>query len=224
MVKVPNEEHLRQLTQAVIHNVPTAQPSPQEAAHAAIVRRIVFPRIQHVLYIIRENRTYDQVLGDLGGGNGDPALTLFGQTVTPNAHRIAKEWVLFDNLFVNGEVSENGHQWSDAAYATDFTSQAWLQSYSGRAEPKATESELGADERLRSSPAGYLWDNCARHGLSFRTYGEFAYFHSGPEEGPRFVAKGLEGHASLAWLKLASAGLDRHHERSRSGLGAGFHQ
>jgi hypothetical protein len=107
---------------------------------------------------------------------------------------------------VNGEVSENGHQWSDAAYATDFTSQAWLQTYGGRAEPKAAEGELGADERLRSSPAGYLWDNCGRHGKSFRTYGEFAYFHSGPDEGPRFVAKGLEGHASLEWLKIASSG------------------
>lgn len=206
VINVPNERTLRQMTRTVIRNVPTAQPSPEDVAHAALIRKSVFPKIRHVLYIIRENRTYDQVLGDVREGNGDPALTLFGQKVTPNAHRIAKEWTLFDNLFVNGEVSENGHQWSDAAYATDFTSQAWLQSYSGRPEPKAAESELGADERLRSSPAGYLWDNCERHGLSFRTYGEFAYFHSGPDEGPRFVAKGLEGHASLAWLKLASKG------------------
>ena len=205
VVAVPNERTLRQMTQMVIDNVPAVQPR-QDAAQAALIQKSVFPTIRHVLYIIRENRTYDQVLGDVREGNGDPALTLFGEKVTPNGHRIAKEWTLFDNLFVNGEVSENGHQWSDAAYATDFTSQAWLQSYSGRPEPKAAQSELGADERLRSSPAGYLWDNCERHGLSFRTYGEFAYFHSGPDEGPRFVAKGLEGHASLAWLKLASAG------------------
>lgn len=205
IVDVPNERTLRQWTQQVIQNFPKPDRSSERLAHADIAR-LIFPRIRHVLYIIRENRTYDQVLGDLGEGNGDPALTLFGKRVTPNAHRIAKSWVLFDNLFVNGEVSENGHQWSDAAYATDFTSQAWLQSYSGRPEPKATESELGADERLRSSPGGYLWDDCARHGLSFRTYGEFAYFHSGPDEGPRFVAKGLEGHASLEWLRLASAG------------------
>jgi YVTN family beta-propeller protein len=205
VIEVPDERTLRQMTQMVIHNVPPVQP-PQDAAHAALIQKSVFPVIRHVLYVIRENRTYDQVLGDVRDANGDPALTLFGEKVTPNAHRIAKEWTLFDNLFVNGEVSENGHQWSDAAYATDFTSQAWLQSYSGRPEPKAAQSELGADERLRSSPAGYLWDNCERHGLSFRTYGEFAYFHSGPDEGPRFVAKGLEGHASVAWLKLASAG------------------
>jgi YVTN family beta-propeller protein len=206
VVNVPDERGLQHLTQQVLRNFPKPEPSTQEAAHEEQVRRYVFPRIKHVLYIIRENRTYDQVFGDLGGGNGDPTLTMFGERVTPNAHRMARRWVTFDNLFVNGEVSENGHQWSDGAYATDFTSQAWLQSYSGRPEPKAVESELGADERLRSSPGGYLWDNCARHGLSFRTYGEFAYFHSGPEEGPRFVAKGLQGHASLEWLKQASAG------------------
>jgi YVTN family beta-propeller protein len=206
VVNVPGRRQLQHLTQQVLQNFPKAKPSAEEAAHDEEVRKSVFPHIKYVLYIIRENRTYDQVFGDLGEGNGDPALTMFGERVTPNAHRIAKKSVIFDNLFVNGEVSENGHQWSDGAYATDFTSQAWLQSYSGRPEPKAAESELGADERLRSSPAGYLWDNCARHGLTFRTYGEFAYFHSGPEEGPRFVAKGLEGHASLEWLKQAAAG------------------
>jgi YVTN family beta-propeller protein len=206
VVTIPDEPHLQHLTQQVLQNFPKPEPSAEEAAHEEEVRKSVFPHIKHVLYIIRENRTYDQVFGDLGAGNGDPALTMFGERVTPNAHQMAKKGVIFDNLFVNGEVSENGHQWSDGAYATDFTSQAWLQSYSGRPEPKAAESELGADERLRSSPAGYLWDNCARHGLSFRTYGEFAYFHSGPEEGPRFVAKGLEGHASLEWLKQAAAG------------------
>jgi YVTN family beta-propeller protein len=206
VVPITDDKQLKRFTSLVRGNVPSPQVDRQEAAVAEKIGNQVFPHIRHVLYIIRENRTYDQVLGDLGKGNGDPALTLFGENVTPNAHRIAKEWALLDNLFVNGEVSENGHQWSDAAYATQFTSQAWLLSYSGRSEPKATESELGADERLRSSPGGYLWDNCARHGLTFRTYGEFAYFHSGPDEGPRFVAKGLKGHASVEWLKLASAG------------------
>jgi hypothetical protein len=206
VVPIPDDTQLNGFTNLVRANFPNPQPAREEASMAEEIRKQVFPHIRHILYIIRENRTYDQVLGDLGRGNGDPALTLFGESVTPNAHQIGREWALLDNLFVNGEVSENGHQWSDAAYATQFTSQAWLQSYSGRSEPKATESELGADERLRSSPAGYLWDNCARHGLTFRTYGEFAYFHSGPDEGPRFVAKGLAGHASLEWLKLASAG------------------
>jgi YVTN family beta-propeller protein len=204
VIPIPNGEQLERYTRRVANNFP--DPEPQDQKLAREIRTHVFPEIQHVLYVIRENRTYDQVLGDLEKGNGDPSLTLFGEKVTPNAHDIARRWAVLDNLFVNGEVSENGHQWSDAAYATQFTSQAWLQSYSGRPEPKATESELGADERLRSSPGGYLWDNCARHGRTFRTYGEFAYFHSGPGEGPRFVAKGLDGHASVEWLKVASAG------------------
>ena len=204
VIPIPDAEQLERFTRQVANNFPN--PEPQDHKLSAEIRTRVFPKIEHVLYIIRENRTYDQVLGDLQKGNGDSSLTLFGEKITPNAHHIARTWAVLDNLFVNGEVSENGHQWSDAAYATQFTSQAWLQSYSGRPEPKATESELGADERLRSSPGGYLWDNCARHNRSFRTYGEFAYFHSGPGEGPRFVAKGLEGHASVEWLKVASAG------------------
>lgn len=204
-IKLPTKERLDQLTKQVIQNVPSTENDSEVKAMAETIRGRVFPHIKHVLYIIRENRTYDQVLGDLGRGNGDPNLTLFGEPVTPNAHNLARTWAAFDNLYVNGEVSENGHQWSDAAYATDFVSKAWLQSYSGRGEPKAEDGELGADERLRSSPGGYLWDNCARHGISFRTFGEFAFFHSGRDQGPRFVAKGLEGHASVEWLKLASS-------------------
>jgi YVTN family beta-propeller protein len=205
-INVPGEIQLKRLTEQVIHNFPNVEHDEEHKPSAKEIRERVFPRIRHVLYIIRENRTYDQVLGDLGKGNGDPTLTLFGEKVTPNAHDLARRWALLDNLYVNGEVSENGHQWSDAAYATDFTSQAWLQSYSGRSEPKAGDGELGADERLTASPGGYLWDNCARHRLSFRTFGEFAFFHSGRDEGPRFVAKGLEGHASIAWLRLTSSG------------------
>ncbi|MGI8960194.1 MAG: alkaline phosphatase family protein [Bryobacteraceae bacterium] len=202
-INMPSTRQLNRLTKQVVHDFPAPEDRSKAEAVTAI-RAHVFPQLKHVLYIIRENRTYDQVLGDLGRGNGDPSLTLFGEAVTPNAHKLARTWAVFDNLYVNGEVSENGHQWSDAAYATDFVSKAWLQSYSGRGEPKSGDGELGADERLRSSPGGYLWDNCARHGISFRTYGEFAFFHSGRDQGPRFVAKGLEGHASVDWLKLAS--------------------
>ncbi|MFL6352905.1 MAG: phosphoesterase [Bryobacteraceae bacterium] len=203
-INTPTKTRLKQLTEKVVHNFPSAESDSKAKAIAETIQNHVFPQLKHVLYIIRENRTYDQVLGDLGRGNGDPSLTLFGEAVTPNAHKLARTWAVFDNLYVNGEVSENGHQWSDAAYATDFISKGWLQSYSGRGEPKAGDGELGADERLRSSPGGYLWDNCALHGVSFRTYGEFAFFHSGRDQGPRFVAKGLEGHASVDWLKLAS--------------------
>jgi YVTN family beta-propeller protein len=194
IVDVPDARQLAAYTKQAVANVPTPQ-AYMDAASAAKIRRDVFPKIKHILYIIRENRTYDQVFGDLGVGNGDPKLTLFGEQVTPNAHALARKTVLFDNLYCDGEVSEDGHQWSNAAYATDFNEKAWTNSYSDRGEPEA-------DERLMSSPAGYLWDACARHGLTFRTYGEMASFVSGPDHEPEVKAVGsLEGHVSLPWLQ-----------------------
>ena len=149
-----------------------------------------------MLYIIRENRTYDQVFGDLGRGNGDPKLVLFGKDITPNAHALANQTVILDNLYVNGEVSEDGHQWSNAAYATNFTEKAWPSSYSGRGEPRA-------DDRLTASPAGYLWDNCRQHGVSYISYGEFASLRADPGHAPQFQGqKGLQDHYSQGWLEV----------------------
>src|ERR1022692_4432234 len=79
-----------------------------------------FPPIEHVIYIVKENRSYDQVLGDMKEGNGDPSLVLFGENVTPNEHKIARQFVLLDNFYVNGDVSADGHSWSTAAIATDY--------------------------------------------------------------------------------------------------------
>ena len=156
----------------------------------------VFPRIKHVLWIIRENRTYDQILGDLPYGNGDPSLAIFGKDVTPNAHALAQEFVLLDNLYCSGEVSEDGHEWCNAAYATDFTEKAWINSYSDRGEPDS-------DDRLTKSPAGYLWDNCRKNNVTYRSYGEYAAFSSDKNHAPVFHGdKGLEGHTSLAWSVL----------------------
>ena len=76
--------------------------------------------IKYVFYVVKENRTYDQVLGDMPGGNGDTSLVLFGERITPNHHNLAKEFVLLDNFYVDGEVSADGHNWSHGAYATDF--------------------------------------------------------------------------------------------------------
>ena len=192
IIPVPGPDELKAYTKQVYANVPRPQQgiSPQEEAEA----RDAFSHIKHVLYIIRENRTYDQVFGDLGRGNGDPNLVLFGNEITPNAHKLANQTVILDNLYVNGEVSEDGHQWSNAAYATNFTEKAWPSSYSRRGEPKA-------DERLTASPAGYLWDNCRRHGISYISYGEFAHFVSDPGQAPQYDSvSGLEGHFSKAWL------------------------
>jgi YVTN family beta-propeller protein len=197
IIDAPDPAQLATYTEQVKHNFP--DPNVQiDGAHADRITKEVFPKIKHVLYIIRENRTYDQVLGDLGKGNGDPNLTLFGADVTPNAHKLAKETVILDNLYCNGEVSQDGHQWSNAAYATDYTQKAWVNSYSRRGQPDA-------DERLSASPAGYLWDNCRKHGRTYRSYGEFASFRSSPDREPEFTgASGLRENASLEWAKLKS--------------------
>ncbi|MBO9618077.1 MAG: bifunctional YncE family protein/alkaline phosphatase family protein [Niabella sp.] len=126
--------------------------------------------IKHVFYIIKENRTYDQVLGDVKEGNGDERLVLFGDSITPNQHALAKEFVLLDNFYVNGEVSSDGHNWSMGAYATDYLEKNWPTSYGGRG---GTEISSGMHP-LSNSKAGYIWDQAKKYGVSYRTYGEFA--------------------------------------------------
>jgi len=195
IIDAPDSSQLTAYTAQVRNNFPNPA-SQVDQAHADRVKKEVFPKIKHVLYIIRENRTYDQVLGDLGKGNGDPNLTLFGEEVTPNMHKMVRETVILDNLYCNGEVSQDGHQWSNAAFATDFTQKAWVNSYSRRGQPEA-------DERLTASPAGYLWDNCRKHGKTYRSYGEFASFRSSPDTEPVFAgASGLRENASVEWMKL----------------------
>lgn len=125
--------------------------------------------IEHVIYVVKENRTYDQVLGDLGKGNGDPSLTLFGDKYSPNHHKLAREFVLFDNFFVNADVSADGHNWTTAAIAPDYVQRMWPNSYGGRR--KHYDYEGG--EPAAVPPAGYLWTNAASAGLSIRNYGYF---------------------------------------------------
>ena len=125
------------------------------------------PPVRHVVYIIRENRTYDQVLGDIPAGNGDPSLTIFNDSVTPNAHAIARRWVLFDNFYVNGEVSADGHEWSDRAFASDYNEKTWPHIYSDRRKWDLTS---GAD--LANPRDAYLWDAAKRKGLWVVNFGE----------------------------------------------------
>lgn len=126
--------------------------------------------IRHVFYIIKENRTYDQVLGDMPEGNGDPALCLFPEKVTPNQHALAREFVLLDNFYVNAEVSADGHNWSMAAYATDYVEKTWPTSYGGR----GGNYDYEGGSPLAFPRKGYIWDYCQRAGVAYRTYGEFA--------------------------------------------------
>lgn len=127
--------------------------------------------IKHVIYVIKENRTFDQVLGDLGKGNGDPSLCIFGEDVTPNHHALARDFVTLDNFYVESEVSADGHEWSMAAYATDFVEKTWPISY-GHGSAKFPYPAEGVFP-IATPAGGYLWDRAAAHGVSYRSYGEF---------------------------------------------------
>ncbi len=127
--------------------------------------------IKYVLYIVKENRTYDQILGDIKTGNGEADLCLFPESVTPNHHKIAREFVLLDNFYVDGEVSADGHEWTMGAYATDFVEKIWPLSYRG-GKIFGYPSEGAYDAAARPS-GGYLWDKCAEAKVSYRTYGEW---------------------------------------------------
>ncbi len=136
--------------------------------------------LRHVIYIVRENRTYDQVLGDMPEGNGDPRLCLFGETVTPNAHALAREFVLLDNCYADGEVSADGHEWSMGAQATDFVEKTWPLDYGHHVDGKLDYPSEG--RYLVAYPAnGYLWNRAAEAGVSYRSYGEFC---TTPDTGP----------------------------------------
>jgi YVTN family beta-propeller protein len=125
--------------------------------------------IKYIFYIIKENRTYDQVLGDMPEGNGDTSLVLFGENITPNQHALAREFVLLDNFYVDGEVSADGHNWTMGAYATDYLEKNWPTSYGGRGGSYPGEGE----REIANNKNGFLWDNCKRNGVSFRSYAEF---------------------------------------------------
>lgn len=125
--------------------------------------------IKYVFYVIKENRTYDQVLGDVAGGNGDSSLCIFGDSVTPNQHKIVKEFVLLDNFYVNAEVSADGHNWSMGAYANDYLEKTWPSSYGGRGGTYGGEG----GRKIANNRDGFIWDNAKRTGVTYRSYGEF---------------------------------------------------
>jgi YVTN family beta-propeller protein len=141
-----------------------------------------YPPIEHVVYIIKENRTYDQVFGDEAQGDGDTSLVFFGRFVSPNHHALADRFGLYDRFFVNAEVSADGHQWSTAAYATDYTEKTTPDNYSDRGRDYdydgTNRKTVPADgDDVAAPAAGYLWDLAVAKGLSLRNYGEFAVEH-----------------------------------------------
>jgi len=136
--------------------------------------------IKHVIYVIKENRTYDQVLGDLKSGDGDPSLTLYGADITPNQHKLALQFGVLDNFYDSGEVSGDGHLWSTAAITSDYNEKTWQIAYRGHERTYdfggavADEIPLEHNQPDIDDPStGFLWDNVAHHGLTYRDYGEF---------------------------------------------------
>jgi len=171
VIPLPEKRRLRAYTDTVVavndlsravlaREKPRAGVSPKP-----LPERIGEPSLfKHVIYIIKENRTYDQILGDMKQGNGDPGLCIFGEEITPNTHKLAEEFILLDNLNASGKCSAEGHQWTDASIVTDYiekTMRAWFRSY-----PHVQE------DALVYSPTGFLWDNAMKYGKSVKIYGE----------------------------------------------------
>jgi DNA-binding beta-propeller fold protein YncE len=136
--------------------------------------------IKHVIYVIKENRTYDQILGDLKVGDGDASLTMYGADITPNEHKLALQFGVLDNFYDSGEVSGDGHLWSTAAITSDYNEKTWQIAYRGHERTYdfggsvADELPLEHNQPDIDDPStGFLWDNVARHGLTYRDYGEF---------------------------------------------------
>ncbi len=195
IVPIPDDKTLAGYTETVYKVCPysdkllSAAPYPLKTA---IPTKVGDPSpIKYVLYIIKENRTYDQVFGDMPRGNGDPSLVMFGREVTPNHHKLAEEFVLLDNLYCNGHVSADGHPWSTMAYNTDYIARNWALTYSSRAGIHDDD-----DGDLSNAPSGYLWDACARAGLSYRSYGEYGRRVSQPDGSLKVegAVPGLVGH------------------------------
>ncbi len=200
VIPKPGTKKLEEYTQQVYKNCPysdeqlTAAPYPEKTAIPTKVGDE--SPIKYVIYIIKENRTYDQVFGDLADGknpkgNGDPKLCMFPRKVTPNHHKLAEEFVLLDNLYANGQVSRDGHPWSTMAIHTDYIARDWHLTYSKR---KGVDDD---DEgKLENAPGGYLWDACARAGLSYRSYGEYGKRVSDGQGGVKMEGRvpGLVGH------------------------------
>lgn len=138
------------------------------------------PKIRHVIYVLKENRTYDQILGDLGVGNGDPSLTMYGEDITPNEHKLARQFGILDNFYDSGDVSGDGHMWSTAATVTDYTEKTWPLDYRGHERTYDFEGEVLSEIPLEDGnpdvnepSTGYLWTTFARNNVSYRIYGEF---------------------------------------------------
>ena len=176
IVPVPGKQELARMSETVERNYRRERiaqallpPRPNRPPRP-VPERIGEPSVfKHVVYIIKENRTYDQVLGDVAAGNGDPSLCIFGERATPNQHKMVREFVLLDNTYCSGILSADGHQWSTTAFATDYLERSfagWPRSYPDGMAPDEVDA-------LAYAPSGFIWDNALRHGISIWNFGEF---------------------------------------------------
>jgi YVTN family beta-propeller protein len=211
MISVPGVEDLATMTQQVLtnNNLARLTPDPDE------IQPNQYP-IQHIIYIIKENRTYDQVLGDLSQGNGDPSLTLFGQDVTPNQHKIATTWALLDNFYDCGEVSGVGWNWSNASYPNEYTEKANPYQYSGRGgsspaytptydyegQNRGLNTAVSKVRDVAEGANGYIWDQVAKKGLTYRNYGFFMSFGNAKAADNVPTKAGLTDHTDLNFRRF----------------------
>ena len=173
---------------------PNASVSAQRAADNPVPLQPGKPSpIKYCIYIIKENRTYDQVLGDLPQGNGDPKLCLFPERVTPNLHQIVRQFVLLDNFYADAEVSADGHEWSMGAYATDFVEKMWPLNYGHNHTKKFPYPAEGLFP-IGAPAGGYVWDRAREAGVSYRSYGEFVTPFTSSNAPSVTRVKALQGH------------------------------
>jgi DNA-binding beta-propeller fold protein YncE len=181
LVPMPSSRELSAMTQQALANMrypllaQSKLPARPDQPARAVPERVGEPSlIKHVVYIIKENRTYDQVLGDIKEGNGDDSLCVFGERFTPNQHKLVREFALLDNTYDCGSRSADGHQWADSAIGTDYLERSYADGFP-RSYPAA--GDINNEDALAYSPAGFIWDNALSHGKTVRDYGEYATPH-----------------------------------------------
>lgn len=181
LVPLPSRKQLSELTVKALDNMryplleQTRLPARADRSPQPVPERVGEPSVfQHVIYIIKENRTYDQIFGDVEEGNGDPNLCVYGERVTPNQHKFVRDFVLLDNTYCSSIISAEGHQWTDSALANDYIQRSyagWPRSYPGAG------GEAHGYDALAYSAAGFIWNDATEHGKSLRVFGEFTTPH-----------------------------------------------
>ncbi|HEY3913063.1 MAG TPA: bifunctional YncE family protein/alkaline phosphatase family protein, partial [Verrucomicrobiae bacterium] len=181
LVSLPSSRQLEKFTQTALANLrypllaQARMPARKDQGSQPVPERAGEPSVfQHVIYIVKENRTYDQVFGDIKEGNGEADLCVFGEHVTPNEHKFVRDFVLLDNTYCSGIMSAEGHQWTDSALANEYAQRSyagWPRSYSGGG------SDLNGDDAMMYSSAGFIWDDALEHGKTFCDFGEYTTPH-----------------------------------------------